>query len=119
MLDFELASGVGDPAYDIGFALCHYFLLSIVKDVPQTSIASINSLVNSYLAETRGLGLEGPMTERMIKYAGAIPLYRMMGSSPASYIPKEKYQELIAKSSEIITSNCTEISEAIKILSRR
>jgi len=115
VFDFELASGMGDPAYDVGFALGHYFLFSLLNNVPETSVKAIKNIVNSYLDEIQSLKLKG-IFGRMVKYAGAVLLYRVMGSSPANYIPQEKHQELIERGSELIICNCTDLDGVIKIL---
>ena len=115
LIDFELASGVGDPAYDIGFALGHYFLFSVLKDVPETSLKCPSKMVDAYLGELGDLEFKGLMG-RIIKYAGAVMLYRVTGSSPASFIPKEKYEELISKGSRIIMSGLNKIEEVSGLL---
>ena len=115
LIDFELASGIGDPCYDLGFALGHYILFSLLKDSPKDSIDCIKAIVHTYLDEFDVLDKDDVM-RRVIKYAGAIPLYRVVGSSPAKYIPSEKYDDLIEKGSAIVVSNITEISELIQII---
>jgi 5-methylthioribose kinase len=118
VIDFEMASGVGDPAFDMGFVLGHYFIFSILSGVTDESVESFNHMINSHLKEIELLAFEGFM-KRMIKYAGAIPLYRSVGSSPAKFIPKEKYKEMISKGSEIIMSNSTEMTEVVRILKKQ
>ncbi len=115
VIDFELASGFGDPAYDIGFALGHYFLFSVLNNVPKNSINAMKSMFRSYLDEIKDFEF-GDLERRMIKYGGAVMLYRVQGSSPAPYIKKDKVQELINKGSEIITNNFNHLNEVFRIL---
>lgn len=115
VIDFELASGFGDPAYDIGFALGHYFLFSVLNNVPENSINAMKRMFSSYLAEIKSLDFEDLET-RMIKYGGAIMLYRVQGSSPAPYIRQNKIKELINKGSKIIVSNANNLDDVFKIL---
>ena len=102
IFDFEFASGAGDPAYDIGFLIGHYLLFSLLKDSPATSIDAIANAMQTYFAEIQSIQSNSPFITRMLKYAGATLLYRMAGSSPADYIPRTKYPELIDKGSRLV-----------------
>ena len=115
VIDFELASGVGDPAYDIGFALGHHFLFSALNGVSDSSVATMDSMFDSYLSEIECLDLKDT-PERIIKYAGAILPYRVSGSSPAKYIPENMRVDLIGMGSKVITSNCADIDSVVRIL---
>ena len=89
IVDFELASAIGDPAYDLGFLIGHYLIMAVIhRTRPDASINAIKCILNGYDKEMNGLTDES-FTERLIKYSGAILLYRVAGSSPASYIGKE------------------------------
>lgn len=117
VIDFELASGVGDPAYDVGFILGHYFLFSILKGNPKNAIDSIHAVINSYVECIENLDV-GDLVSRAIKYAGAVMPYRIVGSSPAEYIPKDRYEELISKGSSIILSNVNNLDEVVLLLKK-
>lgn len=115
LIDFELASGIGDPAYDIGFSLGHYFIFSVLNNVPENSINTMKSMFKSYLDEITSLDF-GELETRMIKYGGAVMLYRVQGSSPAPYIKEDKIKELINKGSKMILSDANNLNDVFKIL---
>jgi len=102
IFDFEFASGVGDPAYDIGFLIGHYLLFALLKGPSDTSIAAIGHCVQSYFTEIQSIRFNRIFITRMLTYAGATLLYRVAGSSPANYIPRTKYPELIDKGSRLV-----------------
>lgn len=114
LIDFELSSGCGDPAYDVGFTLGHYFLFSIPKKVPDQAVNCFNSILSSYIREFSDLDYSG--FERIMKYAGAVLIYRVAGSSPVFYISNQRVEECKRKGSAIITNNTNSLTEAIKIL---
>ena len=102
IFDFELASGVGDPAYDIGFLIGHYLLFSLLKGSPARSIDAIEGAMQSYFAEIQSIQINRSFINRLIQYAGATLLYRVAGSSPADYIPQKRYQVFIDKGSRLV-----------------
>jgi len=116
IIDFELASGMGDPAYDIGFALGHYFLFAILKEIPESSLSAIQLMIDSYIEEINHLKFNNTyFLCRMVKYAGAVLLYRIAGSSPALYIPKEKFSDLIRYGSQLVISDCSKTKDIFSI----
>ena len=44
--------------------------------------------------------------------------YRVVGSSPAGYIPKDRHEELISKGSRIILSNVNSLDEVVLLLKK-
>lgn len=89
LVDFELASGVGDPAYDLGFLVGHYFLMGVIKkDRTEDAIKAIKQVLRGYNEEMARLK-DDNFDTRLIKYAGATMIYRITGSSPAPYIKPE------------------------------
>ncbi len=118
ILDMELSSGMGDPAYDIGFSLGHYFLFSKIAGCPEESLEAIRNQSSSYLREIESIRREfGNLEERMLKYAGAVMIYRVAGSSPAGYIPREMVQDIKETGGRIVTSGTDDVDKAIEILS--
>ena len=102
MFDFEFASGVGDPAYDIGFLIGHYLLFSLLNGSPATSIDAIGSAMQSYFSKIQTIQMNRSFINRLVQYAGATLMYRTAGSSPGDYIPQKRYQELIHKGSHLV-----------------
>lgn len=114
-IDFELASGCGDPAYDIGFALGHYMLFALLKGANDDSVTAMNALFDSYLKEM-DISAFGNFEERMISYAGAVLLYRVAGSSPAPYIERKRIHEIVQKGSAMVTCGLFSLEKAREIL---
>jgi len=115
VIDFEVASGRGDPAYDLGFTLGHYFLFStLMADIGKSATDSFGAMLNAYSEEFKEL--TGDWQSRVMKYAGAVLLYRISGSSPALYIPEEQIDTLKNKGSEIVINTPRNLEEIIKIL---
>ena len=89
IIDFELSSGVGDPAYDLGFLMGHYLLIGVIRrDKIQEAINSMRQILVGYDQEMRDFKDKNYDT-RLIKYAGAAMIYRITGSSTAHYIKVE------------------------------
>ena len=86
LVDFEMATGVGDPAFDLGFLVGHYFLMMAIRnDKLQEGIKAVRQIAKAYDEEMRPLK-DGAHEKRTIKYAGMTMVYRIVGSSPAPYI---------------------------------
>lgn len=96
VVDFEFSSGMGDPAYDLGFMIGHYVLFAMISAQKDLAVDSIFKIYNHYLESVRGLTFSINIGERAWKYAGCTLLYRIMGSSPASYI-KRRYSNSVIK----------------------
>ena len=58
----------------------------------------------------------GEDMNRMIKYAGAVLMYRVAGSSRVPYIPDHRVEEFKTKGSAIITSNIETLNDVVSIL---
>ena len=115
VIDFELASAVGDPAYDLGFLLGHFILFATLSGWPRSSICFIRQLLKSYFQHVTFLP-QGNLYLRTMKYAGCVLLYRMYGASPAKYIPLRMYPQLKIKAKELILSNITTLDEAMGVI---
>lgn len=96
VVDFEFTSGMGDPAYDLGFMIGHYVLFAMISTQKDLAVDSILKIYNRYLENVRGLTFSANIGERAWKYAGCTLLYRIVGASPAPYI-KRRYSNIIIK----------------------
>jgi len=108
LVDFELACGLGDPAYDVGFCLGHYWIFAILNNCPQNAETAHKELMKGYLKEMKRVEPE-EIENRIIQFAGATILYRIFGASPGPYITEAKKDELIETASKFIlegTSPC-------------
>jgi len=86
LVDFEQACGVGDPAFDLGFLMGHYLIISVInKDKIEEAIKAMTEILKGYNEEMNSLK-DKQHDERVIKYAGAVMVYRITGSSPAPWI---------------------------------
>ncbi|MFC1891276.1 phosphotransferase family protein [Thermodesulfobacteriota bacterium] len=101
IIDFELACGLGDPAYDVGFCLGHYWIFAILNNCPQNAETAHKELMKGYLKEMKRVEPE-EIENRIIQFAGATILYRIFGASPGPSITESKKSELIETGSKMI-----------------
>lgn len=100
LVDFEMATGVGDPAFDLGFLMGHYLIISVIReDKINEAINAMKHILKGYNEEMDDLK-DNNHDGRTVKYAGMTMIYRIVGSSPAPYIDKSN-TELIRKIKEI------------------
>lgn len=119
LVDFEQATGAGDPAYDLGFLIGHYLIMSVIrKDKMFDAINAIRKIMDGY-NEEMNLLKDNNHDERLIKYAGMIILYRISSSSPAPYIDRSN-TKLISKMKEIafelITKSFAKFDDALNYM---
>lgn len=104
VIDFELSSGVGDPTYDLGFLMGHYLLMAVIKkDKIENAIKAMNQILRGYDEEMQDLK-NSSQDRRLIKYAGAVMVYRITGSSPAHYIKVEHMPKIKEIGFHLITN---------------
>ena len=104
LIDFEMASGVGDPAYDLGFLMGHYLLMGVIKrERVEEAIKAMKQVLKGYDEEMPDLK-DNEHDERVIKYGGAVMVYRITGSSPAPYIKPEAIPLIKEKGFGLITN---------------
>lgn len=119
LYDFELACGVGDPAYDVGFLLGHYLIMGIIRnDKLINAINAIREILRGYDEEMKSKDMHH--NQRVIKYSGIIPLYRIASSSPAPYIKVHLDAVPILKEVAFawITSDFSNINDALNFLKK-
>ena len=105
VIDFELASWIGDPAYDLGFFIGHYFIHAIQNNVPATSLQAIAGSIRAYFSEIEGMAFRAGMVTRMLKFAAATIFYRIAGASRLNYIETESIPHLIHKAGAILCND--------------
>lgn len=94
LVDFEQACGVGDTAFDLGFLMGHYLIITVInKEKMEEAIRSMTEILRGYNRQISYLK-DNRHDERVIKYAGAVMIYRISGSSQVSWI-KPEYMQLI------------------------
>ena len=119
LVDFELASGIGDNIYDLGFLIGHYLImLAIRTDKAEEAISSMQGILEGYKEETKFID-EKNNYERLVKYSGMVMIYRVAGSSPAPYIRADKVPLIKEIGSHLITQNFHNFDEVFDYLRRR
>ena len=89
LVDFEQACGVGDLAFDLGFLMGHYLIIGVInKQKAESAIRAMKQILAGYNKEMAGLK-DKYHDERLIKYAGAVMVYRITGSSKVGWIKSE------------------------------
>ena len=105
LVDFEQACGVGDPAFDLGFLMGHYFIMSVINEEKvEEAIKAMMEILKGYNKEMADLK-EDQHDKRVIKYAGAVMVYRITGSSQVSWIESEDAPLIKEIGFHLITNN--------------
>lgn len=102
IVDFELASWVGDPAYDLGFFIGHFLIHAMQNNMPATSLQSIAGSIQAYCNEIEGMAFQAGMMTRVLKFAAATIIYRVAGASRLNYIKQESVPNLIQKAGSLL-----------------
>ncbi len=113
VIDFEEATAVGDPAYDVGFLLGHYVIDSLLQGHPPRALDAIRAISDSYLAASP----ECPtLTTRLPKYIAGILLYRVDGKSRDLDIPGWAHVPIRQLASRILLEELEDLSALCKSL---
>jgi hypothetical protein len=90
LLDFELGAARSDPAYDPGFLAGHYLLMGQNRpEMAEGSVRAVEAMMARYLEE--GPEVDRGWAARVHRYAALTMLYRLHGSSPASYLEPSRF----------------------------
>ncbi len=119
LVDFEMATGIGDPPFDLGFLLGHYFLMIVIRnDRLQEGINAARQITRGYDEEMLALK-DNDNEKRAVKYAGMTMIYRIAGSSPAPYIDRSD-ASLISRirkvAFQLITRNFSKFDNSLDYL---
>ncbi len=79
VIDFELCSSIGDPAYDLGFFLGHYLIWGIETGNIKECMIAVESSIDTFSNENSQLW--NSIYSRVPNYIGATILYRLRGES--------------------------------------
>lgn|GEM_PF-1527293 len=113
IFDFELATGVGDPAYDLGFLIGHYLIHALLAQDPGSCLQAVENAVRAYDTELQGSRLNDLLLQRMPQYAGATMLYRVAGASRLKYISDDKRDNILFIGSKLIIERCNGDADSI------
>jgi 5-methylthioribose kinase len=121
VIDFELASGTGDMAYDIGFLLGHYMISALIHKWPDNAIECIQSIWSSYVSETKSIinqsGFES-FENRTVQFASSVLLYRSIGGSIDKDLNEKESDLLVKKGSELLSTPELNLNKALDILQK-
>ena len=101
IIDLEFAQGIGDPAYDVGFLLGHYYLHALLYDLPFQSFQAMHFLLSAYDQQQRASN-GANFRDRVYRYAASTLLYRSVGASRAKFQNDEFLTKIIKKASAIL-----------------
>ena len=102
VFDFELASWVGDPAYDLGFLIGHYLIHAIQNNAPAMSLQAIAGSIRAYFNEVESMAFQTGLMTRTLKFAAATIFYRIAGASRLNYIEPQVVPHLIHKAGALL-----------------
>lgn len=100
ILDFEMASSIGDPAYDLGFMIGHYLLYGFITKNAKKGFQASNAMYNSYVENVYDIPQD--FQTRVWRYAGCTILYRLKGASPIQSINPLISEELKLEGMELV-----------------
>jgi len=102
VIDFELASWFGDPAYDLGFFVGHYLIHAMQKNQRAKVLPLIMSSIQAYCGEVEGMHFYTGILPRVLKFAAATMIYRAIGASRLNYIEADSVPKLIQKAGVLL-----------------
>ena len=102
MIDLELCSSIGDPAYDLGILLGHYVLWGICTSAGDSCQAAIRAVLTAY---RRDVGAAWPgIQPRVAAFAGAGILHSVM---------RDRHVDVADYESRLITTAALLLSKGI------
>lgn len=105
VIDFELSSWAGDPAYDLGFLIGHYLIHAIQQNFPETALRTIDGSIQAYCNEVNGMILQRNILKRVVKFSAVTIIYRIAGASRLSYINPVSIPNLLKNAMNLLCSN--------------
>ena len=106
VFDFELASWVGDPAYDLGFFIGHYLIQAILQNSLTAALQAIAGSIQAYYCEVKDMPFQSGLMKRVLKFAAATIFYRIAGASRFTYLLPESVPQLIKKAKKLLYFGC-------------
>jgi len=113
VIDFELSSSIGDPAYDLGLFLGHYVLSGLIAASDSSAQSAIFEALDAY---RRNVGQAWPeMRGRVVSFTGAAMLSLLMGDRPKElHIYK---RDLFYKAAQLLSAGLGQSVDIDSILS--
>lgn len=116
IVDLELASGIGDPAYDPGFLIGHYFIFAANdKIINKDFLYATEKILETYLSQAKSLPVveSDDFQKRLIKYAASTMIYRVAGSSPAPFVNKKAAPKIMNIACSLLTEEFPSFENAL------
>jgi 5-methylthioribose kinase len=121
LVDFETAHA-GDPAYDLGFLLCHLLL----KAAHATSFASpapdpvlIDAFLDAYRRRITALPFDQTsLDRRAAAHAAACALARIDGKSPVDYLDQRRQESVRRFARSALRDRLTTCADLLPLLAR-
>ncbi len=106
LVDFELATAIGDAAFDLGFFLGHVglFLVNRIHIVTRTWTGILDRIAESYLSLAR---MDSVRQQRVMRYAGAAILYRVVGATRMPFLDPRATERQLVVAECLLTSSAT------------
>ncbi len=113
IIDFELSSSMGDPAYDLGILLGNYMFYGLISVSGETCQIALRDAVKAY---RQGIGDLWPkMCGRVVSFAGASLLYHLTGDHNADLTEFEP--RLMAAAECLLYADLDQLEDINPILS--
>ncbi len=90
VIDFELSSSIGDPAYDFGSLLGHYIYWGLVTSSKNSSQDALQIMLKKY--EERVGEIWKTRQDRVVRFAGATLFSILLEKSPT---PQQSFRKLL------------------------
>lgn len=119
VIDFELASGTGDMAYDIGFLLGHYMIYALIHNCPVDALECIQKTWSSYISGIESIINQQDLVnleDRTFRFASSVLLYRSIGGSKEKDLDAKERDLLVYKGCVLLSSLELNLYKAIDIL---
>ncbi len=112
VIDFELSSSVGDPAYDLGLFLGDYILLGLITASGHSGQIALREALNAYRQRVGDRWLN--MRSRVVSFAGAAILYHLTGDRRMDFQPFEP--RFLKTAAALLSSGLGQVEEIDPIL---
>lgn len=114
IIDFELSSNIGDPAFDFGFLLGHYILWGLLTSAGTSGQTTIQEALNAYREEVGERW--GSMGPRTVAFAGATIVYRLAASRPNDM--QEFERQLLNTATALLSHGLAQVEDIDQIFNR-
>lgn len=99
VIDFELSSSIGDPAYDLGLFLGHYVLWGLIAPSHFSAQKALQEAINVYRDKIGDLWSD--IYPRVLAFTGATVLYQVIESDQNNF---KKYELGLIRTAEALIS---------------